>query len=76
LIICRFAAEEYKSLSEKAAIAKQEADLVALKLQDARTELSTAQRDRDGQYLYFPILSFIKLVSDRLSIQNVGMLSQ
>ena len=39
-------------MSEKAAVAKQEADLVALKLQDARTELSTAQRDRDGQYVF------------------------
>lgn len=47
--VLRYSNEEYKSMSEKALIAKQETDLVALKLQDARVELSAAQRDRDAK---------------------------
>lgn len=38
-------------MSDKALVAKQEVDLVALKLQDARVELSAAQRDRDGIHI-------------------------
>ncbi|KAH6555623.1 hypothetical protein KP509_1Z239700 [Ceratopteris richardii] len=36
-------------MSEKALIAKQDVDLVALKLQDAQAEFSSLQRDRDAK---------------------------
>lgn len=45
----RYCVEEHKSLNEKSLVAKQETDMVSLKLQDARAEFSGAQRDRDAK---------------------------
>lgn len=45
----RYCVEEHKSLNEKSLVAKQETDMVSLKLQDAQAEFSGAQRDRDAK---------------------------
>ncbi|KAI5081778.1 hypothetical protein GOP47_0001521 [Adiantum capillus-veneris] len=47
--VLRSTSEEFKCMNDKSLVAKQEVDLVSLKLQDARAELSSAQRDRDAK---------------------------